>query len=439
MAEENIFEILKDNREICSLPQVLAEVVRVSDDEASTASEIADVIMKDPALTARMLRISNSAYYGRGREVTTINQAVVTLGIRAVKAMALSSGIYGLFEIAQPVADRMRFWRHSLEVAIACREIAEICSYRPAEEAFIAGLLHDIGILVLESNFGDQFRRIWKLVESGESLVKLEESTWGTNHSRVAQFLLAQWKLPSLLGEAISKHHADFEVHDDIPANRLARIVALGNLISKFRICQGPPLNPENLARIDRLSESLGIGPTVLAETQEKTLGMLIKESKFLDIEIGSIPDLLESANRLIYKQYLLVESTLRENRQMQSQLAREQMKKAALDSLKTITATLSHYINNASATILGRAQLVELALQKGRIKDDKGMAEQSMGTIVRAVETISLVLDELKKLSSFDITHYHDETSILDIEDKLKGQIEALDKSNAENETVLK
>ncbi len=430
MAEDKIFEILKDNREISSLPQVLAEVVRVADDDASTASDIADIIMKDPALTARMLRISNSAYYGQGREVTTINQAVVTLGIRAVKAMALSSGIYGLFEISQPVVDRLRFWRHSLEVAIACREIAQACSYRPSEEAFIAGLMHDIGILVLESNFSDQFSRVWKLVESGESLVKLEEAAWGTNHSRVAKFLLTQWKLPSLLGDAISKHHEEFEVHEEIPANRLARIVALGNLISKFKVCQGPPLTTENLNRINHLSDSLGIGSTVLAEIQEKTLGMLIKESQFLEIKIGSVPDLLESANRLIYKQYLMVESTLKENRQMQSQLARDQMKKAALDSLKTITATLSHYINNASATILGRAQLVELALQKGRVKDDKGMAEQSMGTIVRAVETISLVLEELKKLSSFDITHYHDETSILDIEDNLKKQIEALEQT---------
>jgi nitrogen-specific signal transduction histidine kinase len=139
----------------------------------------------------------------------------------------------------------------------------------------------------------------------------------------------------------------------------------------------------------------------------------------------------LEAANGLIYKQYILVESVLRENRKMQAQIAREQMKKAALDSLKTITATLSHYINNASATILGRAQLVELAVNKGTITDDKNTAATSMGVIIKSVETISLVLEELKAMSSFDTTVYHDETSILDIEDRLRVQISKIETEN--------
>jgi nitrogen-specific signal transduction histidine kinase len=112
----------------------------------------------------------------------------------------------------------------------------------------------------------------------------------------------------------------------------------------------------------------------------------------------------------------------------MQAQIARDQVKKAALDSLKTITATLSHYINNASATILGRAQLVELAIKKESIMDSDRVAGNSMDIIVKSVEMISMVLDELKKLSSFDTTHYHDETDILDIEDSLKQKIAAIE-----------
>jgi len=122
------------------------------------------------------------------------------------------------------------------------------------------------------------------------------------------------------------------------------------------------------------------------------------------------------------------VESVLRENRKMQAQIARDQMKKAALESLRTITATLSHYINNASATILGRAQLVELAMSKGTVADPDKVAANSMSIIVKSVEFISVVLEELKKLSSFDVTHYHDETDILDIEEKLQAQLAALE-----------
>lgn len=424
MSDTNIFELLKDCKELRSLPQVLAEVVRATDKDENGAGQIADIIMKDPALSARLLRVANSAFYGSSREVSTITQAVVTMGLRAVKAMALSAGLYKLFDTDQALVDRPRFWRHSLEVAIASREIAAACSYRPAEEAFVCGLLHDIGILILEANFEPQFRRVWKLVESGESLIKLEEATWGTNHARIAKFLLDQWHIPKYVGEAVGAHHDHIGEAFNIPQNRLARIISLANRISKFRIYPMPPLDADQIVTTERLADSLGIGTVELAEMQDKILSRLIKEAEFLEIKIGSLTDLLRDANTLIYKQYLLVESVLRENRRMQVQIARDQVKQAALESLKTITATLSHYINNASATILGRAQLVELAISKGTVVDNQKVANDSMGIIIRSVETISLVLEELKKLSSFDTTHYHDDTDILDIEGRLKQHI---------------
>ncbi len=439
MSEERIFDLLKDCKELSSLPQVLAEVIRVTDSEDSTAGDIADVILKDPPLSARILRVVNSPFYGPVRGISTINQAVVTLGMRAVKALALSTSLYKLFDIDDPIVDRIRFWRHSLEVAIACREIAQACSYKPAEEAFVAGLMHDIGILIMESNFSDQFRRIWKLIESGESLVKQEEATWGTNHARVAKFLLDQWRLPPFLGEAIAAHHNNFTGDESLPHSRLGRIVNLGNRISKFRTCQMPPLDCDEMVQIEKLADSLDLGSTVMAEIQERTLSQLLKESEFLEIQIGSLPDLLGAANALIYKQYLFVESVLRENRKMQAQIARDQVKKAALDSLKTITATLSHYINNASATILGRAQLVELAVQKGTVDDKNDVAGTSMDIIVKSVEMISMVLEELKKLSSFDTTHYHDETDILDIEDRLKQKITVIEEQKQQTMTPMK
>ncbi|MEZ5359945.1 MAG: HDOD domain-containing protein [Candidatus Zixiibacteriota bacterium] len=438
MPEEQVFDLIKSNKELSSLPQVLSEVIRVTDRDDSTAKELADVILKDPALTARILRIVNSPFYGPAREISTVNQAVVTLGIRAVKALALSTGLYNMYDGKNLVVERMRFWRHSLETAIACREIARVCEYRPEEEAFVAGLMHDLGILTLETNFPDQFKRIWKLVEAGEDLVKLEEAAWGTNHARVGKFLMDQWKLPKFIGEAIAGHHNSMDDMESIPSDRLGRIVSLGNMISKFRTCQMPPLDKEALEKITLLSESLNIGPTVMVELQEKILGMLMKESEFLEINIGSVTDLLETANSHLYKQYMLVESVLRENRQMQAQIARDQMKKAALDSLKTITATLSHYINNASATILGRAQLVELAIQKGTVNDKDNVAANSMDIIVKSVEMISLVLEELKKMSSFDTTQYHDETSILDIEDRLKAQIAEIEREKQEANALI-
>ena len=112
----------------------------------------------------------------------------------------------------------------------------------------------------------------------------------------------------------------------------------------------------------------------------------------------------------------------------MQQEIARTQMEKATLEALKTITATFNHYINNASATILGRAQLVEIKLQKNEITDSTGEAAKSMNTIIQGVNTICSVITELQELTTFKTTVYHDETYIIDLENRLNKQLENLE-----------
>ncbi len=431
MSEEKVFDILRSSREVPALPQVLVEIIRVTSSEDATPKQLADIILKDPALTSRVLRLVNSSMYAHHNKITTINQAVIALGLRAVKATALSTSMYQVFDGHTGIVDRLRFWRHSLETAIACREIARACGYRPAEEAFVSGLTHDLGLLVMEANFPRQFNGIWERADQEGELLPLEHQTWGTDHARVGRFLMDHWGLPKFLGEAVAAHHTHFSPENppEHPPARLTCILNLGNSISKFQPYPAPQVSEEIMISIDYLSDHLGISPVALGEIQEKVLDLLPVESRFLDIKIGSVTDLLKAANSLIYKQYMLVEKVLRDNRKMQEQIARDEAKKAALETLKTITATLSHYINNASSTIMGHAQLVSLAIAKKKIEDREGIAENSMNQVMKSVKTISLILEELKKMSSFDTTRYSDATAILDIEDRLTAQIEAIEK----------
>ena len=106
-------------------------MIRVSREQDSSANDIAAIIMKDPALTAKILRVVNSPFYGQIRKITTVNQAVVTLGMRTVTAVALSASIYDKMNKVDSSIDRKRFWRHSLEVAIGARMIAEAVRYEP--------------------------------------------------------------------------------------------------------------------------------------------------------------------------------------------------------------------------------------------------------------------------------------------------------------------
>lgn len=420
-------KIIEDHKELTSLPQTLTEVLRILKDETANSCELANVISRDPALTAKMLRIVNSPYYGAGREITTLSQAVITLGTRAVSALTLSTSIYDLTKNWDTSIDRIRFWRHSLEVAVAARTIAEIIKYPRIEEAFISGILHDIGLLVLEKSFPDKFKSIWNQAESGDHLIELEENSWSTNHARVGQFLLEQWKIPTVITESIGQHHNNFPPLTDDEDFRLPQIVALANKIAKFSTLT---VNYDSAYRIEQkeiIQKNLNISAVQMKELEENLIAKVVDEAQFLEIEIGSPSEILMEANKMLYRQYMTVENLLSENAQMQKEITQSKIDKASLETVRTITATFNHYINNATATILGRTQLLGLSLSKGDIIDSQNKMSFSIDVIISGIDTIQLVLQELRNLSEFKTIVYHDDAYILDIEKKIKKSLAQL------------
>lgn len=426
---EIISRILNEHNELLSLPQTLAEVLRIVKDEHSSAQDLADVLLKDPALTAKILRIVNSPFYGVRREISSMQHAVVTLGTRQVTAVALSASIYNLASRWDSSVDRVRFWRHSLEVAIASRLIAERCGYQHTEEAFISGLLHDIGTLILEKSFPKDFARIRKEVERGESLIDLEEETWGTNHARVGQFLLEQWNIPSVISTAVGHHHDLFVAGTDNPEMVLSQVVCLGNLMSQFTVSETRRMTllfeAENR---EIISENLKLSSEKMSEVQQMLFSKMLEESAYLEIEIGSFDELLGEANRLLLQQYLTVEGLLRENRKLQQQITRDQMKRVAMDSLRNVALTLNQHINNATATILGRAQLVEMAIKKGEIPDNQDKLATSMRVISNGVETIGSVMKDLTNMAYLEASEYPDQSGGVDIEKRIRQQLERIE-----------
>ncbi|HPC12073.1 MAG TPA: hypothetical protein PK112_08245, partial [candidate division Zixibacteria bacterium] len=157
-----------------------------------------------------------------------------------------------------------------------------------------------------------------------------------------------------------------------------------------------------------------------------------MQEAAFLEIEIGSNEVLLTEANRILYHQFIALERLLRENRAMQREIARGQLEKSALETLKTITATFNHYINNAVGAILGRAQLVQHDIRRGTFARNPESALESMEIIVNGVKTIRSVMEELTNLSAFKTTVYYDDTYIIDIEKKIRKKVEAIGDSPA-------
>jgi len=352
----------------------------------------------------------------------------MTLGSKVITALALSSSVYDMTGDWETSVDRTRFWRHALCVAITSRKIAETVKIGYPEEAVICGLLHDIGVLILESSFPEKYSNIWKEVSSGEKLEVLEENVWGTNHARVGKFLLQQWNLPETISTAIGSHHGiETSTNNDKPG--LSDIVALANLIAPFTLVPIKSNLSDNTEYTDSLCKRLELKDDDYYEIKESLPDLTIKEAEFLEINIGSPVDMLSEANYMLYSQFLTVEKLSRKNKVLKNEIAKSELEKAALKTLKAVTGTFNHYINNAVGTIIGRSQLLKVDIENGNLIDNDDHAYDSLDVIIKAVNTISTVMGELTNLVKFETKVYFDDAVIIDIENKIKEQAEKLEK----------
>jgi len=429
MDKDFIKRVLSDSTRLYSLPQTLVEVLRITKDETSSAADLAGVLVKDPAMTTKILRIVNSPFYGAGRQIGSMKQAVITLGLRQVTAVALSTSIYNMTNNWESIFDRVRFWRHSLEVAIAARTIAEKTGYRRLEEIFISGLLHDVGLLILENSFPAEFEKIWKESRRHGNLTDLEEEAWGTNHARVGQFLFEQWQLPEEICQAVGCHHNVFPRGDDSSDFRAGQIVSLANHVSQFTIGDNQQFTERfDIENREIVRENLGLNSQDMLTIEKRLFSQTINESKYLEMDIGSTEDILKEANRMLFDQYAAVESLLEENRRIQQQVAGEQVKRGFLESLKSTTTTFTRLMDNVYACIMGQAQQVKNGIQSGVIIDPKGLVDSSVTTIMDKLQTVALVTEDIRGLTRAETALYYDQQSVDAVENRIKHELEAIE-----------
>ncbi|MEW5795544.1 MAG: HDOD domain-containing protein [Candidatus Zixiibacteriota bacterium] len=430
MVHDAIKKVLDDGLKLYALPQTLAEVLKVVSDESTGADDLAKVLMRDPAITARVLRVVNSPFYGVGRKIGSVSQAVVTIGMRQVTALALSTSVYSMTERWQSSFDRVRFWRHSLEVAIAARVLAEKIGYKKVEEMFVAGLLHDIGLLVLERSFADQYQKLWKQSLGNGSLVDLEEEAWGSNHARVGQFLLEQWQLPESICQAVGHHHTVFSPGAADAELIPSQIVNLANRISKFRIADRQAgVDPAERNNREIIRENLRLSVENLCAIEKQLFASTVEESKYLEIDIGSTEEILKEANLLLFQQYSAVETLLEENRRFQTQFAGEQVKTGFLESLKATTSAFTEYIDGITSAILLQVSEVEAGIKNGSIIDPRGLVAQSAKAITSEMQAVSAVMAEMKRLTRTESALYYDQKGVEAVENRIRSKLKSLDR----------
>ena len=228
-------------------------VIELTKNPATSAKELETAIGQDLALTAGILRQANSAYYGYARRISSLQEAVVMLGFQVVQGIAMSAAIAPLLKIKLVgyEIDQEGLWKHSLLTAMAAKQLCRHSKLPYGDVAFTAGILHDIGKLVISIYIQEVGNHILKKVtETKVSYVELEEKIIGYNHATVGGFLAKSWSLPEDLTEAISYHHAPLSASNFSElssiihvANGLASLIGVvGGVDSLFN-----PIQPEAL------------------------------------------------------------------------------------------------------------------------------------------------------------------------------------------------
>ncbi len=261
-SESDIKRILTlDDKKLPSFPQVAVKLLEASRDETVSLGDLAKILETDPGISVRVLEIVNSAFYGIGRQITKLSEAVSLLGLDEIKKIALGMTVFEkMFKSGRARQfDRLLFWRHSLSVAVLSLEIAREAGYPDPEEAYIAGLLHDVGKIFLDIHGKKDYGTfIQELSSSTELIIEKERATLGLGHDDVGAFFCSLWKLPEKLIMAVKYHHQPFDHMDFTKEDkRLISIVSLADFlcwtqgIGSFDFIRPPILPPEVETFID--------------------------------------------------------------------------------------------------------------------------------------------------------------------------------------------
>ena len=281
LAPPPLADLIGARQDILSLPSVLAQINTVVQNPLSTPEEAAEAIALDPGLSSKLLRLVNSSYYGFVSKVDTLSRAVTIVGSKQLGTLAMGLSVTSMFQSIPPELLNLReFWKHCVASGIIAGTLAAMIDKDIAERAFVCGLLHDIGRLVM---IVGQPRLCHKALYLSQSQSRLlhdtENEVFGYDHAHVGAAMMASWRFPDSLEKAVRHHHQPNETASlESRLIHVADILAHALEIGASAECLVPPLLPETWQPLRLSKEAIGKAALLAVKQIEDTLAVFLPE-----------------------------------------------------------------------------------------------------------------------------------------------------------------
>ncbi len=264
-----------------SIPKVLFEVTKLLNSPGATTLKLAELISKDTGLTTKILAVANSPLYGIKRSVSSIEFAIIVLGQQEIKDAVTAISLADSFKI-QPSAyfDPIEFWVHSMVSGAASKNIAQNLGFSFASDAFVAGILHDMGILVIYNFMNDDFQKIFsRSKKENIPIVQAEKETLGLTHQEIGRFLGEKWNLPLPLCDSFNFHHRPSLAQNNI---ELVTIIHLVDYMTQ-------KLNSGQLSWDDEISLDPSVKDTLHFSSDQAIEDFILEYKELFDLTASSI------------------------------------------------------------------------------------------------------------------------------------------------------
>ena len=368
MDHQDILQTVLQSEELPTLPIVASKLILLMSQEETTLADIANLVSRDVALSTKILKVSNSAFYSFPQQISSIQQAVSVLGINAVRSLVLSFSFLTVRKGRyQNSFDFKKFWEYSLASAVASKLITEKVNGPDSEEVFVSGLLHNLGELIFARTFPEKYTQV--LTADSERIpdrLAIEESVIGSNHCRIGYGVAKEWGFPEALLEPILYHHTpelydgkNKSIHDTI------KIVYLSDLLTNILFSEKPDQYHKQFRK--QAKKLLGLTNEDIEEVLDQIHILVMEAGEYFNLSIKntrSIQEILQEANirlSLLNLDYDQMNKQLINAKVELEKLAAElEMKNRILDNLANVdglTNVFNHrYFQNVLEQEIDRA-----------------------------------------------------------------------------------